>query len=489
MAKFLHSDLFLSLLSAVLLSLPWLGGGSFWILGALVPLLVIGARAERRFLWWVVLTLFLWMMATCYWVSFATLIATVAIPIVGLCFMWPAWALFHLTAKHSKSKALGYVLLVCGVVTFEWFYSLTDVSFPWLTLGNAFATSPWAVQWYSVTGVYGGSVWILVANLLIYTGLTKRKVCYIAAAWVVIPLAVSVAMYWSYKEPATAVNVAVLQPNVDPYTEKFDGISAEIQLGELLEIAASASDATQFYVAPETALVKYVDADNPSGSYYVEIIQRFLKDRHSGATFIIGATTHRNESIFYNSALYIDSASVSIYHKSKLVIGVEVVPEWLEGALNSINLGGYVGSLGRQSDRAVYLHSGSAICYESIYGEYFAQWVKNGASVMFVITNDGWWGNTPGYRQHFAQSRLRALETRRAIGRSANTGRSALISPRGEVIESLGWGERGVISGKLPINNSLTFYVRYGDYIARLALYVYALSLLYAFALRFRRKV
>ena len=107
---------------------------------------------------------------------------------------------------------------------------------------------------------------------------------------------------------------------------------------------------------------------------------------------------------------------------------------------------------------------------------------------MAIISNDGWWGDTPGYKHLFSISRLRAVEHRRAIARSANTGRSGFISARGDVGETLGWEERGVISARVPLNSELTFYTRYGDYPARIAEYVLLLCLLYYVAYRVKRK-
>ncbi|WP_431217736.1 nitrilase-related carbon-nitrogen hydrolase [Puia sp. P3] len=71
-----------------------------------------------------------------------------------------------------------------------------------------------------------------------------------------------------------------------------------------------------------------------------------------------------------------------------------------------------------------------------MYGEFMSRYVRNGANVVAIITNDGWWGNTPGYRQHESYARLRAIETRRWVIRSANTGVSCVISPAGEITTS-----------------------------------------------------
>jgi apolipoprotein N-acyltransferase len=130
---------------------------------------------------------------------------------------------------------------------------------------------------------------------------------------------------------------------------------------------------------------------------------------------------------------------------------------------------------GTQKDRGVFFSAvdstgiGPIICYESVYGEFVTGYVKNGANLLFVITNDGWWGDTPGYHQHAAFSSLRAIETRRSLARSANTGISCLINQRGDIFQKLGWWKRGAIKGTLNANRKLTYYVKNGDYIGRTA--------------------
>ena len=107
---------------------------------------------------------------------------------------------------------------------------------------------------------------------------------------------------------------------------------------------------------------------------------------------------------------------------------------------------------------------------------------------MCVISNDGWWRDTPGHRYLFAYSRLRAVENRRSIARSANTGISGFIDQRGDVLQKLGWDQRGALTDSLSLNDRMTFYTRYGDVIGRVSNYVFVLGLLYFMAYRFRRK-
>ncbi len=192
----------------------------------------------------------------------------------------------------------------------------------------------------------------------------------------------------------------------------------------------------------------------------------------------------------YNSAIQIDTSNyIPIYHKSKLVVGVEKMPyPKLFKLLGNVilDLGGTTGSRATQDYRGTFKHPVSdmkvapVICYESVYGEYVTDYIKNGANFIFVITNDGWWGNTPGFKQHLTYSSLRAIETRRSVARSANTGISAFINQRGEILNRTQWWVRDAIKNNIKANNELTFYVKYGDYIGRLAGFLAVFLFLYA---------
>ena len=183
------------------------------------------------------------------------------------------------------------------------------------------------------------------------------------------------------------------------------------------------------------------------------------------------------------------------------MIGVEKMPYMnllkpLERLI--VDLGGTTGQLGTDKYRRL-LHQRNSrfpygisvaapICYESVYGDHFAAFAADGAEIMMVITNDGWWHDTEGYRQHFSYSRLRAIETRRWVCRAANTGISGFISPTGEVVQSLGWKERGTLTQEVTPSREVTLYAAAGDYLGRIGTYLWILSLLYYVSYRFRRR-
>jgi len=159
----------------------------------------------------------------------------------------------------------------------------------------------------------------------------------------------------------------------------------------------------------------------------------------------------------------------------------------------ALDLGGTVGSLGINADQTPFVINESLkvapiICYESVYGEFLNRFIQNGAHVIFVITNDGWWGNTAGHRQHLLFSVIRAIETRRSVARSANTGVSCFINQRGDILQRTKYWEPAAIRQKINANDKITFYVKNGDYIGRIFMLVAALFALLTISTSLRKK-
>lgn len=507
-----------SLLSIILLCPGWLGLSGITLLFALVPLLWISHSYDdsRKSWWrvfgWALLTFVGWNISTIWWIGNATWVGPVAATLFSTWWNMVAFMLFHTVSKKAP-KSLAYTLLVAGWIATEYWYNNSDFSWPWLLLGNGFSHDIKLVQWYEYTGILGGSLWVLLCNITLFEALTKRGRAQIAMAAIslLLPIAISLGIYFTYQNPEPRTKVTALQPNVDCY-EKFNG-DEKLQEQNLLSLLSKAPSDSEFILAPETALTRHIFEGNPSTTRHLTPFIDTLRSRLPGSLFITGANTIKSYAPgsqtptarsahgfwydHFNSALEIDTAGLhQIYHKGKLVIGVENTPGWVFDILKFcvVDLGGVLGQIGIGDERMLFtspsgIKGGPAICYEGVYGEHFGEFVNKGAQIMFLISNDGWWGDTPGYRHLFTISRLRAVEHRRAIGRSANTGRSGFIDCRGDIVgESLGWEERGVISYELPLNSELTFYTRYGDLLGRVSQLVMGLSILYYIAYRTRKK-
>ena len=513
----------LSLASALLLSIPWEGASCITLFVGLLPLLLVSAqynpswRDTLSMLGWASLTFVLWNVATIWWVWNATPAGPIAATFFSTWWSLLAFMSYHIVSKRAP-KALAYVTLITAWIAGEYLYTQAPaLSFPWLTLGNGFADDPWAVQWYEYTGVFGGSLWVLLVNILAFEAcLTMRKNTWVAATLaLVIPLGVSIALFYKYQPDSKyytsldKMTVSVTQPNIPCYN-KFN-ISTEQQQDNLMALLGESPDSAEFVLMPETALAETINDRQPESAHIVQRISESLRSEKPSTMVISGGETIRlygnikgSETArkrgmhymdIYNASLGIDTTSkVQVHHKGKLVVGVETIPAWLRkaGDLFAVNLGGTFGQLGIGKSCLPFEHNGKmvapAICYEGLYSNHMAEFVRNGAEALFVVSNDGWWGNTLGHKYLFAFCRLRAIELRRDVARSANTGVSGFITMQGEDGARLEWEERGVLTADIRLNKEQTFYAKYGDYIGRLSLYIAALCLLYFVAYTAKKK-
>ncbi len=510
----------MSILSGLMLSAGWVGMGGVFLLAAIVPLMAVSRSYDgiKGSFWkmylWVAIALGLWSGITTWWIWYAAAIGAILSVLITCVLMGGVVMLWHCVRRRSN-EVLASVVLICGWIAAEYIYTVGEISFPWLTLGNGFARDVKLVQWYEYTGVFGGSLWVLLSNVLIDRMVVARSRGRVVAAAlaILLPAGASLVRYYTYKEQGPVETVTVVQPNIDPYREKFV-VSQDRQTSLMLALSGEAPDDAGFVVMPETAIDEGLWEESLGDSRSLRALGGFSAGRDCCPLLITGATTYRTYANslssptartrpgygywydVYNSALAVDCNRIQVRHKSKLVVGVEKMPYY--GVLKHlefliVDLGGISGQLGFDPAPRVFesrdgAKSGVAICFESIYGEYMTGFAKNGAGLVCVITNDGWWRDTQGYRQHFSFARLRAIEMRRDIARSANTGISGFINQRGDVGPVLGWDRCGTLTSNIHLNYSNTFYTFYGDAVARVAALVFALSVLYYVAFRIRRR-
>jgi len=530
---------FYSLISGLLFSLAWPANGFPPLLFvAFVPLLLmegyfLSNRSNNHsfgifFRVWP--AFIIWNGLTTWWIYNSTFFGVTMAVLINSVFMSLTFWLFHFMRRRLKNTSQGYLGLIFAWISFEFLHHHWDLNWPWLSLGNGFSAWPSWMQWYEFTGMFGGSLWVLVINILVYKVIqswldgTSLKIAFrklwLPVAVMVLPLAVSLLMYYTYREKTAPVDVVVVQPNIDPYEEQYE-LPADLVIEHATKLALTKADSlTDFVVFPESMvqpnwssglMIWENDLDNHPT---INMFRNGLLKELPQAGIVVGYSTYRSyepgEAIpptarkFKNRDGYYDAFNTTFLfrnypdlqrtHKSKLTPGVELMPfPWLLKPLGdfAIDLGGTVGQLGTDPERIPFtindtLKISPVICYESVYGEFVAGFVRNGSNMIFVITNDGWWGNTPGHRQHALFSSVRAIETRRSVARSANTGISCFVNQRGDILQPTPYWETAVIRKKINANDKITLYVRYGDYIARGS--VLGLVLLLLIAVTQRRK-
>ncbi|RKO70060.1 apolipoprotein N-acyltransferase [Sphingobacterium puteale] len=520
----MKNNYLLALLSAFLLWLGWppIPYSSLLLFIGFLPLLIaleniirsetIKKKGKKIFLTAGLMAV-VWNTASIYWVynsisavmpPFAAIVISLIPFCLGAALMALAFSLYY-QLRRKTSLLLSLFGLMGFWISYEFLHASWDLAFPWMTLGNGFANFHQLIQWYDMTGIYGGSMWIWLVNILVFVLYLNRKGIYqlrnrlVPILCLVLILAVpatySLFRYFSYEEHQNPAQVVVVQPNVNPYI-KFR-ISPEEQLNTLFSLSNSvAKPNTEFFIWPETALSQNGDFDeeNLRETYSYQRILQFL-DQYKNGNVLSGiesyqlynyakTTTAREITphIYqdnFNAATLIDySSKLQFYHKSKLVPGVEQMP--FGAAMNFLKplfkaFGGTTGGYGKQAEPSVfYAQSGigaaPVICYESIWGDYVAKYVKKGAQFIAIITNDGWWGNTSGKDQHLQYAKLRAIENRRWVARSANTGISGFINQRGDIVQRTKWWEPAALNQEINLNEEITIYTKTGDIAAYLGL-------------------
>ena len=520
----------LALLSGLILSLAWpMHGFPFLLLFGFVPLFFIedyfhnnkGQINKYAIFKYLYIAFFTWNILTTWWILNSTIFGAIMAILLNSFFMAIVFFIFHLSKRTYSNPNHSIFLIVFYWIAFEYLHLDWDLSWPWLNLGNGFAMYTRWIQWYEYTGIFGGTLWILISNILFFKVLKSfliekriNKTVAFKLAFsilvVIVPMAFSLWIYNHQIEQGEKCEVIVSQPNIDPYSEQYTISIREAIEKNLVAVEPYISDSTVFIICPESALQENIWHNSVEDSRSVVLTRRFL-EKYSHLNIIIGASTFRlfddDEPLTrtarkftdvdkyyeaYNTALFINQDSpVKLYHKSKLVPGPEKMPfQRLLSPLQNIafDLGGTVGSLGLSPEREIFTSVDDRfkvpgiMCYEAVYGSFVSGFVLNGANLLFIITNDGWWGNTAGHRQHFSFAKLRAVETRRNIARSANTGISAIINSRGETLQSSDYWVSDVLKAELITNDKITFYVKYGDYIGRVCTFIALFSILIAFA-------
>ena len=179
----------------------------------------------------------IWNALTTWWIYNSTGVGAIVAILVNALFMMIIFQFFHFTRRKLKNDISAYAALIFYWMAFEYLHLNWDLNWPWLNLGNGFSSYYRWVEWYEYTGTFGGTLWVLVANillfLLIYPGSFKVKLSseklkikdfiliLVFLAWIIVPLNISNSIYHSYKEKNNPVTIVIVQPNLDPYKEQY----------------------------------------------------------------------------------------------------------------------------------------------------------------------------------------------------------------------------------------------------------------------------
>ncbi len=517
-----HKISLLYLLALALLILAWKTPFSLLIFPAFGIVWHLLFKPQKRLFLSLYALFALWNLATTYWIAnahFLGVIATVFINGALMAFaLWFGRRASELLVRFpwfQRRVWMHHLPIVSSWMALEELHDHWGLAFPWLNLGHTFNTVPQLVQFYQWTGASGGSLWVLLVAASTSMAIAKKENRRYSLALFSVPIAVSLALYFWQPAPKESgrLQVAIVQPNIEANHEKWS-LPERAQIDKVRQLLAAAIDtpsSIDLVVLPETFLPSpRLEGTFPSRA---EDRQWVNVARDFGKSVVFGATTYTFQDTpdaynrpygkkyytLFNTALFLGAQDSlpQYYHKGKLVAGGETMPfiKLLKPFFGpwAVELGGTSNTLGISSERKVFedpatgLRLAPIICWENEFSHYATAYSRQGANLLAVITNDGWWGNTDGHRQHLRLSSLRAIEQRKQVVRSANTGISAFINEKGTVGRTLSWEQQGVLVQSVPLYEGKSLYVRTGNWIGKFFTGLFFLYLLLVLFTRFFR--
>lgn len=387
-------------------------------------------------------------------------------------------------------------------VALEWARTYLLSGFPWALLGYSQYHNLTVIQVADVTGVYGVSFMLVLANV-VATRIADAVITRATDAggrpplpWIAAPLAATliagVVAYGQWRlSPQRdsagdhTVRIGLVQPNVDQ-AQKWDAAYRRDTIDRHKRLSLQISDEADLVIWPEAATPFLFDVETT----YKEELLSFVRERSVPLLFGSPAVESRTDGQLrlLNSAYLVSGDGVVLdrYDKVHLVPFGEYIP--LQGILSFLDklvvgIGDFVPGPGPRVLGAPGGRLGIVICFEVIFPDLVRQFVDQGADYMVTITNDAWFGQSGAPYQHFAMVVFRAVENRIAFARAANTGISGFIDAEGHILRTTDLFVEGALGGEVRTGGPRTFYTAYGDLFAHFCV---ILTLFVAAAARYR---
>ena len=446
----------------------------------------------------------IWGGLTLYWIGVSSIVgATLVISLNALQYGLIAW-LYVIIKKKNEILALFSFPPIW--VALEYLRTISDLRFNWLTLAYTQTYYLTFIQISEITGFLLLSLLIMAIATTTYSLLHYRSKWSVVLFTAAIITVIMVNLYGFIRlqslnaTQSPLVKASFVQPNVDPYRKwdpKFQDAVFDNLLAQTNILVESRPDVI---IWPETATPFYLRTRFKE----IQRISKFL-DTHQ-THLLTGTPDYRyssdSQDVFtYNAAFFFRPNEMNFehYYKMALVPGSETIPFkiWIP-FLRKLNVGGgdyFPGEsaatfnfkikkiLGHQKNQeyqpiaivdtdSVNVRLSTTICYESVFPHIVRRFVANGANLLSIITNDGWFGITSGPHQHSQYAVYRAIENRVSIIRCANTGISGFIDPAGRFLKQTRLNSHASGTAFLPLGEEITFYTRHGDWLGQLCLLI-----------------
>jgi apolipoprotein N-acyltransferase len=407
----------------------------------------------------------------------------------------------------KKGNKFTPVYFIAAWLTVELIQSYFQLGSPFFNLGHSLGANPKLIQWYEFTGAAGGTVWILAVNFVLYslgkTLINERKrwirKSIPALGVLLLPVIISILIYYSYKEKGQSSEVLIIHPSTDCHDVKY-----QINIYELMDIylgimLPKLTEKTEYVVLPETAITNagwvadfnrnlvfdyfykktanYPNLKLVTGAIAYEAIPNVEKIK--GYQRIPGIRYSEKYKVWYytyNSALQIEKAApVQMRTKEGLVPYQEYAPyPLILPHIAPVGIDFQFSS--RETNQQVFTSkngkkTAALICYELVYNRKFYKAARQGAEAFFVLLNEGWYNDPKVPRQFLQLSAVRAIENRRYVAHTSNLGISAFIDQRGEMVARQESKQPGFLKYEIRMNKKVTAAALMGNFPGLTALF------------------
>lgn len=442
-----------------------------------------------------------WNAIVTYWLCMATPVGGIAAILAHSVVMTLPVVAIKFFRDRVKNSYLLAIAVASSWVTYEFLDHRWDLAWPWLSLGNAFSVTPWLIQFISITGPLGVTFWIMVIAVLLYEQIRNpnKRLVWVISLIIIIPSAWSIYRYSTVSITAPKkMQVLVVQPNYNSYLRLAGYSNAYTPLHKILAFSDSMrTDSTKLILWPESTIQTGITQHSAISN----LLRR--KSEEWNTTIITGASLfyyyppgkqppvarkagpHQYYNIFNAAMSYHPNGTVTFYEKAKLVPIVERVPfvtflkKVVPFHINWGNISGYGRGRKVKDFKTGAGRVTALVCYDQDFPNWVRQFVNKGSDIITVITNDGWWGKSSGYIQHFEYARLRAIENHRYVVRSANNGISCVIANNGKVLKRTKYWTRVAFLSEVPEMHYKTIYTRYGDWPGYLSTFIVFAGILF----------
>ena len=378
--------------------------------------------------------------------------------------------LFSLLPKERKVET-GSILFPFLIVSIEWFRSFGPLGFPWANLALSQSKYNFFIQYIDFTGSYGVSFIVVILNVIFYHIIQnkislKNGLLFIIIIFFCVSITGRVRIH-NLSSINKTVDVAIVQPNVDPNI-KWQNKQRIISFMDSLHLEAVKLD-PDLVIFPETALPSYLVRDNRTRNMLQATVNKYNIPLLTGT---IHTSFEMNKRHYFNSSMFIKPMEkFNLYSKIHLVPFAEydLIPSFFH-PLSKLNINIDRGNFKAGDNYKVFEFNeflfSNLICYESSIPNVSRKFVRQGAEFLVIQANDGWLKGSYGPYQHFELARLRAIENRIPIIRSANTGISGVISPNGKTQNKISIDQEKIIMETVNLVESGSFYTKFGDIFA-----------------------